>query len=312
MSIYAPQTETARHARRYHDAGLCVIPITTDGTRIPIMPWERWEWKALGYHWDCPRPCGIGIVCGAKSGNLEVLDFDAHHAPESVFQQWTSMVDTTLLSRLPIVATPSNGWQVWYRCETIGKPAVIARDEAGHGLVELKSHQSMITAIGSPLEVHHSHRPYELINGDLCAIPAITTAQRQRFLDSARLLNRYKSPSNCDRRRRGNQKCSGANRPGDKFNHEADWRDIMEDAGWTIQRTSGDTTYWTKPLATRGEVHATTNYRGADLLKVFTTDAPPFETDKTYDKFGVYALLHHNGDLSKAAQALAKHPLATV
>ena len=114
----------------------------------------------------------------------------------------------------------------------------------------------------------------------------------------------YQPPPKCHAVGR-NRKATRTARPGDRYNSEADWQDILEPHDWRIQSTRGDTTYWTKPFSRRGEVHATTNYRGVDVLKVFSSDAPPFETNQTYNKFAAYALLNHKGDFRKAARAIA-------
>jgi putative DNA primase/helicase len=298
MSIYAPQTDTAIIAHFYHRAGLCVIPIQTNGTRIPLLKWKRWEWEQLAPYFNRPCPCGIGIVCGEKSGNLEVLDFDC----PSAWEQWRLIADALLLASLPIVATPSGGHHIYWRCFVIGRKGDLARDETGHPLVELKGEGGMITAAGSPLSVHSSGKPYVLLQGNPLRIPVITSEQREALIAHARTLNRYSPPPIVGRptsRRR-----SSSARPGDIYNQQADWRDILEAAGWSIQGTRGETTYWTKPFSRRGEVHATTNYRGSNLMVCFTSNAPPFTAGQSYTKFAAYALLNHKGDYSKAARAL--------
>jgi hypothetical protein len=57
------------------------------------------------------------LVCGAVSGNLELLDFDC--AGEA-FAAWSELVAAhapDLLDRLVIESSPSGGWHVFYRCE---------------------------------------------------------------------------------------------------------------------------------------------------------------------------------------------------
>src|SRR5262249_46808386 len=45
---------------------------------------------------------------------------------------------------------------------------------------------------------------------------------------------------------------------------------------------------------------------GADLLRVFSSNADPFEAGRAYGKFRAYALLNHGGDLSAAARELRR------
>jgi hypothetical protein len=62
--------------------------------------------------------------------------------------------------------------------------------------------------------------------------------------------------------------------------------------------------YWTRP-GKRAGVSATVNFSGKDNLYIFSTNASPFEPEKSYSKFGAYALLKHANDFTAAARALA-------
>lgn len=97
-------------------------------------------------------------------------------------------------------------------------------------------------------------------------------------------------------------------RPGDNFNEQMEWEDILGPEGWTFDHEDGELRYWTRPGKDDG-VSATTGIRDnqgdpKDLLYVFTTSTI-FEPERGYDKFGAYALLHHDGDVSAAASALS-------
>jgi hypothetical protein len=94
-------------------------------------------------------------------------------------------------------------------------------------------------------------------------------------------------------------------RPGDLFNEQADWADILEPHGWIIEAVRGGTTYWRKPDSVGNEHHATTNYGGSDKLYVFSTAIPGFEANRPYSKFAAFALLNHSGCFKAAARALA-------
>ena len=101
-------------------------------------------------------------------------------------------------------------------------------------------------------------------------------------------------------------------RPGDRFNAEHSWPDILTPYGWTVDHEDYEgVTYWTRPGKDEG-VSATTNYMGSDLFYVFSTSTE-FEAERGYDKFGVYAVLEHAGDISAAAAAIsALNPRTTV
>ena len=262
-----------------------------------MLAWERWAWRTLEPYFDRLEPAGIGILCGRKSKGLEVLDFDDPGA----WLRWQAVVDSALLATLPIVETPSGGRHVYYRTSTCCRLCVLAADEKGHPLVELKADGGMVTSVGSPLSVHESGKPYDLLQGNPLRIPVISTDQRQQFIDAAGLQNRYQSPPQA---RRAIKKRSSSARPGDWFNQNADWRQILEDAGWTLKTTRGSEDYWTKPNGNSKQIHATTGYKGLDILRVFTTDAAPFTAGESYNKFAAYTMLHHGGDFSKAARRI--------
>ena len=95
----------------------------------------------------------------------------------------------------------------------------------------------------------------------------------------------------------------GELRPGDVFNDSRTWDEVLGPHGWTKFKIEGETTYWARPGVT--DHHgATTNHGGSDLLYVFT-DATEFEQDRSYTKFGAYAVLEHGGDHAAAARHLA-------
>jgi len=107
-------------------------------------------------------------------------------------------------------------------------------------------------------------------------------------------------------------------RPGDRFNAEADWADILGPHRWQVAGTSGTERRWRCPSSDKPprEHCATTGHTEADTLHVFCgAEGTPFEGGEGYSKFRAYALLEHGGSDSAAAAALRElgyaRPLAT-
>lgn len=93
-------------------------------------------------------------------------------------------------------------------------------------------------------------------------------------------------------------------RYGTRFNEEHTWADVLEPHGWTALYYDGERTVWRRPGKDHGQ-SATTGYGGRDNLWVFSTSTE-FDTERSYDKFGAWALLEYDGDLSAAAKDLAQ------
>jgi hypothetical protein len=93
--------------------------------------------------------------------------------------------------------------------------------------------------------------------------------------------------------------------PGGDFIARTTWREVLEPAGWTVAGHRDRVTYWRRPGKVDG-VSATTGYVGADALFIFSSNAAPFEAGRSYTRFGAYAGLEHQGDLSAAAGELRR------
>lgn len=90
-----------------------------------------------------------------------------------------------------------------------------------------------------------------------------------------------------------------SNRPGDDFNRRGDVRAVLEQFGW-VRTKGGENEYWRRPGKTSGW-SATLKDR---VFYVFSSNAAPFEPNRAYSPFAVYALLQHGGDYEQAARSL--------
>lgn len=306
-------------AQKYADAGLSVIPIKTDKTkrpewlRLPKGEDGRATWKP--YQKEIAGPdelrslfgnngVGIAIVCGRVSGNLEDIDFDDLDA----YRRWNDLLCAQgareLLDRLVKIQTPRPGVAVLYRCPDAieGSQKLAIRFENGEQicLIETRGEGAYFVGPGSPLEVHKTGRPYLLKRGDLCNPPIITAAERAILLDAAKSLNEYVEPAKIHKPALAPNR--DGSRPGDDFNARASWEEIL--TGWNHVFTSAEVGYWRRPGKSEGW-SATTNFGGADLLYVFSSNAPNFEPGHSYSKFAAYARILHYGDYQEAARELS-------
>ncbi len=99
-------------------------------------------------------------------------------------------------------------------------------------------------------------------------------------------------------------KAGRGERPGDRFNREADWlSDIL--VGWTPVGMHGSNLYVRRP-GKPGGWSATISERGDGVLYVFTSSAAPLEAGRHYTKFGAYCVLEHGDNFNAATKALAE------
>ncbi|MEQ8847991.1 AAA family ATPase [Botrimarina sp.] len=315
----AREATTLQQATAYHDAGFCTIPMRADGAKAPAVDWKRYQSERPSREdlsgWWGADSYGIGIVCGAVSGGLLVLDFDEG----SAFEQWRAMAGELcpeLLEGLPIVRTPSGGCHVYLRCPTPGRNHKLARRRLADGqiqlLVETRAEGGCVVAPGSPATCHLSGKPYQLLTDvGIESTPVLSEEEAAVLVSIAASLDEVlpDSENRPERSPRAATAEGGCGRPGDRYNATADWNDLLPRHGWRLAYESGGVAYWSRPgKSPRGGISATTGRCVSEecggLLYVFSTNADPFEAGKTYTKFGAYALLAHRGDHQEAARAL--------
>ncbi len=96
-------------------------------------------------------------------------------------------------------------------------------------------------------------------------------------------------------------------RPGEAFEQQTDWADILEPHGWVLHHQQGRTRYWTRPGKERRDGFSASTGRAVDRDRLYVfTDATEFVQHKPYTKFSAYAVLNHRGDHTTAARELAR------
>ena len=94
-------------------------------------------------------------------------------------------------------------------------------------------------------------------------------------------------------------------RPGEAFEQEASWDDILPRHGWQrCGKSWKGQTVWTRPGKKRGEISAKTGDGPyGDRMYVFSSSTT-LPCRRALTKFSVYALLDHGGDFAAAARSL--------
>ena len=343
MASTTMPNEIAAKADEYADAGVSVLPIKTDGTktpkgdRLPIeiedgekrASWKPYQRKIAGASerrrlFRSP-PVGIGVICGAVSGNLEFIDFDK----ADLFTPFAAEVELArpgMMSRLTTHRTPE-GYHLGYRCDEIEGNQVLAQypeeNEAGvlkaKVAIETRGEGGYVVAPGSPPECHRTGRTYQHLGGPpITKATTITVEERALLFKVARSLTQWfdDEPIESKRAKSKGDEHQGEHSglmPGHDFAQKMSWAEILEPHGWREHHTSGGRGFWVRPGKEEREGWSATtgskSANGNELFCVFSTNAHPFQvpTGKPcgcYGKFGAYALLNHDGDFAAAAKAL--------
>lgn len=319
-------------ARALHAAGLCVLPAAADGSKMPAVQWREFQHSRpsldqLNGWFGSGRHRGLGVVCGAVSGGLEMLELEGRAIEEGLLGQLTAAASVNGLVDLwqrvisgYMERTPSGGLHLLYRVhggppkgntKLARRPATAAElaekpKDRFKVWIETRGEGGWTVTAPSNGATHSTGRPWVLLAGGPDSIPTLTVAERDALHALAGTLDAMPAappPVTPPARPVTGLDFGGSVRPGDDFNARADWADILGPLGWTVAKQNGLYREWRRPGKDTPGISATTGRDGDDRLYVFSS-ATDFEVEKPYDKLGAVALLEHGGDISKTAAAL--------
>ena len=274
----------------------------------PARPWKAYQSRRI----SCDQTDtvfgddSLGVVCGAVSGNLEVLDFDKEGLVKQ-FIELARVVEGGLDVRrrgLPVISTPSGGAHVYYRSVVpVGgsqklavsvKPFVDRTGKSKICMIETRGEGGYVVAPPTP--------GYTVILGTLGNIPVLSKQEVEILHSVARSFDQValSAPTVYSSSARDNEV-----RPGDAFNADkgTPTSELMISAGWEVITRTRECVHLRRPGKTKGSASATADYNDGGAF-VFTTNDPLLPAG-SHTKFGVFAQLYHGGDLGAAARVLA-------
>ena len=325
-------------ARSYLDAGLSIIPIARDGSKAPdvrLLPrvqdekradrvkstWSPFQQQPASLDqvkvwFGGKSPAGIGIVGGAVSGGLFIVDIDRGDLVEP-FWELVNELRGPGLRKLPQVRSPREGGGLHIYCRsTAAVPTMKMATAPNLGdkrktvtWIEVKGEGGYVVAPGSPADCHESGREYVHVAGaPLTEVPVLKALDVDALLTAARSFDQPGdiSPPSENRFTRG----GGHLTPLDDFDQRGpDWisPELLGGLGWKIVREDGGVLFWRQPGKANKGWSANTGYRDgkscAGGLRVFSGNCHPFEPG-SYGKARAWAIIHHKGDLKEATKAL--------
>lgn len=310
--------------------GVSVIPILANQTKRPAIKWSPYQVTIptlgeVSEWWGNGKVYGLALICGAVSGNLEMVEVEGRAMDAESMTEVANRMDEEgagyIWDRLNgpdgySEMSPSGGLHLLYRISDHEVPGntKIASSEDGLCLAETRGHGGYVIVAPTPGICHPSGESWDLINGRFGQLPLVTWEERN-LLHRALNLALDKTPPPPPQPPAalpaiplpsGFQSAAGLS-PGDDFESQTDWAEILEPHGWTLESRRGSERHWTRPgKDRRSGASATTGHASdRDRLYVFSTSTP-FPSQTSHTKLAAFTVLNHGGDYSAAAAELAR------
>ena len=304
-------------ALRFLAQGISVVPTANDGSKRPAFAWERFQ-RELPIadellSWFKDGVDGIGVITGAVSGSLEMLELEGRAVAEKMHLEIAEIAKNSGLGNLwerlnsgYVELTPSGGLHWLYRVSdgTLPGNTKLARKPGENGGVdvwaETRSEGGFTITAPSGGSTHPSGGSWTLIGGSIETIPTITSKERSALHAIFAMFDEMPKAENLQQEVVA--KHDGILTPGDDYNARTTWEELLQPLGWTVVYRKGESTVWRRPGKNEG-ISATTNFNGNDKFYVFSTSTQ-FDSETSYSKFAFYAMTKHGGDFKAAANTL--------
>ncbi len=307
--------------------GLQFVPVNEH--KQPIVK----DWQQLVTKHNLKNCWGVGLVCGAPSGNVECLDIDLKYdLTGTLYERYKRLVhemEPNLLNKLVVQKTKSGGYHFVYRCSEIAGNLKLAN----RGTTESEKNDTYKKTYNAEINKHGDEEKavkvaekakendkvrvlfetrgkggqfvcnptpgYEFVHGDLYSITEITPEERDVLHGIARQFNEVLEEVVIPKAKQ--IKTKGLS-PFDAYNESDDVVGLLRDHGWQIVKHKGGKTVFLRPGQTTSLSSGNFDH-DKRWFSVFTTSTE-FEPQKAYLPYAVFAVLECNKDYSLAAKKL--------
>lgn len=325
------------------DAGLCVVRARADGTKRPDGDWKRWQAERPSREqvaeWFRDGHPAMGAICGAVSGDLEMLELEGRFVAEIGTADFARRMREAglefLLRRLTdgyLVVSPSGGRHFPYRVEGgVGgntklasrdaTPAELDADPAGRikVLIETRGEGGFIMLAPSHGSAHPTGRPWAATRGGFASLPTITAAERDALHAVARSYHSAtertvgapppSAPTPVAAYRGGDPGGSWVDAVAAHLSATTTMRELLERHGWTWEYTDRHgREMMRRPGKDTDGISASVNANGRLLVFSTSTPFPGYHGQPlppTHDLLDVVAVYEHGGDRMAAARHIA-------
>ncbi len=284
-------------------ANICPIPLTVSKT--PLIKWKEFQYRMptvqeLEQFSIKIINNRIGIITGAVSNNIEVIDIDLKNDPLKIIAfEYAGLIreqDATILNRIIIQQTCSGGFHLIYRCKTIEGNQVLAQSQDHKPIIETRGEGGYIVIAPS--------QGYRIRRGSILKIPSISPNDRKILIDSAKALNRIKPY--CEIKVGKNSSSNDLNSPGNRYDQLADPISLLRKHNWKVVGQSGCRLYLRRPEKNTG--HSATYNLELNLFYNFSSSCC-FQPNRFYRPWHIYAILEHGGNFKHAIRTIVNYLL---
>ena len=288
------------------DKHISAIPVNSDKT--PMVSWktyqERLQTLSECEKWGTMQKGGIAVVCGKISNNLEIIDIDNKlDNATAIFEDICKQIkhnQPKLFDKLVIEKSKNNGYHIIYRCEKIEGNRKLAKQDNSEGnvytIIETRGEGGYCLVYPTP--------HYERIQKNVLKVEKITVEERDFLFELCLMFNKYveEKPTFTNFKQAFSEK--SGDRIGDFYNERNDFIDILKKHDWTIEKEESDKIHFRRPGKNKG--NSATFLFEPRLFYVFSSNAYPFEEQKSYSPFAIFTLLECNGDFNESPKKLAE------
>ena len=200
-------------ARRWHDLGVCTVPVKNDGSKRPIGEWKEYQERLPTsdelFGWHHRGRSGLGIVTGRTGREdglaIEMFELEARAVSEGILDKFTDALKEAGLWEVWLRITagfwdvsPSGGFHAYWYCEDVTGNVKLAQREATpeelvikpgdkyRTLIETRGRGGFTVIAPTPGSYHETGRAWEAQGGPPEALAIITAEQREGIFTCAR------------------------------------------------------------------------------------------------------------------------------
>ncbi|GAB3719624.1 hypothetical protein GCM10027592_63190 [Spirosoma flavus] len=298
-------------------------PLAVSEKKIPLLKWSQYQKEFLTeagliemFSQITVPVNSIGIITGAVSGYLEVIDVDTKYDLRgNLYTEFLSLIKDNLpevASSLVIGQTRSGGYHLYYRCPDLiqlpklpGNTKLANREATAEE--KAASNEKLLVLIETRGEGGYVVAPptagYTIIQGDLSAIPVIDLESRNYLIAIARSLTEYIEPeTRRESQKEYGQSSNDESNPFVDYNQRGDVVALLEKHGWTFVKTEGQKVHFKRP----GQSDAKTsgNFHEGHRTFFVWSSSTEFPEQKGISPASVYVQLECNGDTKEARRRL--------